>query len=215
MDWSRPVSAVVPGLEGAVLRGLWARQDDELSGAQVHRVAHAGSSEGVRKALARLVQQGVVNRRGAGAGAWYRINTDHVCWPAIDGLFEALHPCRELRRQVENLLCDVVRDDEVRAEIGVALVGSAARGDGAADDDLDLLVVVPAGLEGWIAAELLDRLHRDVPRWTGNDADVHLATPPQLVAWSHGAAWPVLERWARDAEQLRGPPVHAHLPLVV
>ena len=214
MDWSRPVSAVVPGLDGAVLRALWVRPD-ELSGAQVHRVAHTGSPEGIRRALARLVQQGMVTRRGSGSAAWYRINTDHVCWPAVEGLFAALDPWRELRRRVEDLLRDTVRDDAVREEVGVAVVGSTARGDGTAADDLDLLLVVPDRLERWITEELLDRLHRDVLRWTGNDADVHVRTPAQLVADSTGPARPALERWALDAEQLTGPPVHEHLPLVV
>ena len=178
MDWSSPVSAVVPGLEGPVLRALWNRQG-ELTGGQVHRVAHTGSSEGVRRALARLERQGIVQRRTIGSTNYYRVNRDHLCWPAIEALFDALHPWCELRRRIDELLHEVVRDDGRRQSIGVAVVGSAARGDGTATDDLDVHLRTIA----WLDAE------RDRP----------------------GA----LERWAHDAEQVLGPPVHEHLPLVV
>ncbi|MGW6004327.1 nucleotidyltransferase domain-containing protein [Oerskovia enterophila] len=212
MDWSSPVSAVVPGLEGPVLRALWNRQS-ELTGGQVHRVAHTGSLEGVRRALARLERQGIVQRRTIGSTNYYRVNRDHLCWPAIEALFDALHPWCELRRRLDELLHEVVRDDGRRRSIGVAVVGSAARGDGTGADDLDLLVVIPDDLPAWIARELTDQLGRDAGAWTGNDVDVHLRTVAWLDAERERPG--ALERWAHDAEQVLGPPVHEHLPLVV
>ncbi|MFF3065257.1 nucleotidyltransferase domain-containing protein [Oerskovia sp. NPDC057915] len=212
MDWSSPVSAVVPGLEGPVLRALWAR-GDELTGRQVHRVAHAGTPEGVRRALGRLVQQGVVVRRTVGPASYYRVNRDHLCWPAVEALFDALHPWRELRRRVDDLLHEVVSDDGLRRETGVAVVGSAARGDGTADDDVDLLVLVPDGMPAWLVHELADRLRSDTQWWSGNETDVHVRTAAELAAarTTPGA----LDTWARDAEQVTGALVHEHLPYVV
>ncbi|MBE7702193.1 nucleotidyltransferase domain-containing protein [Oerskovia sp. Sa1BUA8] len=212
MDWSSPVSTIVPGLEGPVLRALWARSD-ELTGGQVHRVARAGTAEGVRRALERLERQGVVERRSVGPAHYYRVNRDHLCWPAIEALFDALHPWRELRRRVDDLLHEVVRDDDLRRAIGVAVVGSAARGDGTAADDLDLLVVVPDDVPTWITHELADRLRRDARTWTGNEADVHLRTTAWLTTQRDRPG--ALDRWAHDAEQVLGPSVHDHLPLVV
>ena len=202
MDWSSPVSAVVPGLEGPVLRALWNRQG-ELTGGQVHRVAHTGSLEGVRRALGRLERLGIVRRRTVGSTNYYRANRDHLCWPGIEALFDALHPWCELRRRIDELLHEVVRDDGLRRSVGVAVVGSAARGDGTAADDLPT----------WIAHELTDQLHRDARAWTGNQVDVHLRTIAWLEAERDRPG--ALERWAHDAEQVLGPPVHEHLPLVV
>lgn len=214
MDWSRPVAVVSPGLEGPILRALRSRRH-ELTAPQVHRIARAGTVEGVRRALDRPTRQGIVDRRRTTAGPAYSANTDHLCWAAVEALFDVLHPWCEMRRRVRALVADLGQHSPLGDRIAVAVVGSAARGDGDADDDLDLLVIVPDGLEQWLVDELSDRLRRDVRDWTGNAVDLHVRTPADLAAETRAERLAILERWALDAEQFVGPAVHDHLPLVV
>ena len=60
MDLSNPISAIVPSLEGQVLRVL-AHSTEPLSGSRVAELATTGSNPGVRTALNRLVRHGTVH----------------------------------------------------------------------------------------------------------------------------------------------------------
>src|SRR5690606_12374715 len=103
MDWSVPVNAVIPGLEGPVLQVL-AAADEPLTGSEVHRRAGTGSNAGIRLALERLVRIGTVAQSPAGSALLYRVNRDHLAWPAISAALTAFDPRRELRRRLVDLL---------------------------------------------------------------------------------------------------------------
>ena len=166
MDVARPYAAVTGGgLEGEVLTVL-AGTTRPLTGRQVARLARNGSDRGLRLALNRLAEQGLVDTQDAPPAVLYTLNHDHIAAPvalALVGLRSAL--------------CDRLRDAIAQWEIPpvhVSLFGSAARGDGDATSDIDLFVVRPQPLavEDQIWRAQLDSLANDVVRWTGNHAGI-------------------------------------------
>lgn len=168
MQWDRPLSVIAPTLDTDVLAVL-ALADVGFTTGQLHRLLPAVSQEGIRKALARLVGQGIVDAERVGRAVSYRFNAGHLAaGPIIElaGLRGAL-----LQRLEQRLL-----DWPVRAVHG-AVFGSAARGSMRPDSDLDLFLVRPdevdhdEGLRG-VWEQQVDALVHDVGRWTGNDTRV-------------------------------------------
>jgi predicted nucleotidyltransferase len=202
MDLARPITAVVPTLDGPVLQTL-ARTTHPLTGRQVHRISGTGSEAGVRKVLNRLEAHGVVYATRSGQALVYVANRDHIVWPAIE----------VLTRIRETLL------ERLRAEltawplrpITAALFGSAARGDGAVGSDIDLLVVSPAGVgaeadghDQW--RDQLDSLREHVTAWTGNPCQIYELDLGEFDAHVRHRERIVAE-WKRDAIALHGEPV--------
>lgn len=203
MDWRTPERVFGSGLEPVVLRTLWSA-GREMTGEQVARVSPDGSVRGIRYALHRLVEHGIVTARGAGAAVLYGLNTDHLLFPAVDAAFTALHPHEQLRQRIEALLERPYGPDRVT----VALFGSVARRDARLDSDMDLLVVVPEIDER--AEALRTALVDGVRSWTGQAVGVYLTTPARLTE-AAGAGDPIVESFRRDAQTLVGPAVSLYL----
>jgi hypothetical protein len=198
MDVSHPEVAVTGGsLEGEVLAVL-AGTTRPLTGRHVARLARRGSDRGVRLALNRLAEQGLVDTLDAPPAVLYTLNRDHIAAAvalALAGLRGALL-------------------DRLRTTIGAwaipaahaSMFGSAARGDGDSNSDIDLFVVRPATVSpedpGWRAQ--LDSLSRDVTRWTGNHAGISEVGEEELPALAANRP-PVLADLERDAITLAGP----------
>src|SRR5262245_49008118 len=93
MDVAFPYAAVTgAGLEGEVLSVLTATTKP-LTGRQVARLARRGSDRGIRLALNRLAEQGLVNKLDAPPALLYTLNRDHIAAPvaiALSGLRGAL-----------------------------------------------------------------------------------------------------------------------------
>ena len=85
MDVARPLTVLVPSLDGPVLEAL-ARTSRPVTGREAHRLAGAGSESGVRLVLARLVEHGLVNATQAGKATLYVANREHIAWPLVEGL---------------------------------------------------------------------------------------------------------------------------------
>ncbi|MEX2613210.1 MAG: nucleotidyltransferase domain-containing protein, partial [Gaiellaceae bacterium] len=150
---------------GDVLAVL-SRADATLTGAQVHRLVGHSSDEGVRKALERLVRQGIVERQAAGAAYLYFLNREHLAARWVEGLAGLSRQLVERLR--ENL-------ESWRPKPAVALLfGSVARGEATQDSDLDLLLIRPDSVDGddltWRGQVL--ELQRAATAWTGNEARV-------------------------------------------
>lgn len=196
MDMRTPIRSVVPTLDGPVLAVL-ARTTRPLTGREIQRLAGTGSVSGVRLALARLVHQGVVTSEQRAAAIFYLANREHLAWPAVDVL-------ADLRRGLI---------ERIRAELAswelppvhASLFGSAARGDGDVESDIDILVVVPADVGpdnvGWAAQ--VDELRRRVEAWTGNRCQPFEVDIDRLAEHIR-ARDPLVEEWRRDAVQLTG-----------
>src|SRR5918998_1703819 len=160
MDHTNPLSVVTPTLDGPILLAL-SGTTGSFTGRQVHRMTDRGSADGVRKALARLVDQGIVLTDQHPHATLYRLNRDHV----------AAEPILQLTR-IRTTVVDRVREQIngwAIPPLHASIFGSFARNDANSTSDIDILVV-PAestgGTEQWF--EQVDRLARQVRLWTGN-----------------------------------------------
>jgi predicted nucleotidyltransferase len=165
VDFRRPLTLLTPTLDGDVLATL-ASADVELSGRELARRAQHGSTEGIRRAADRLVEEGIVLRRIAGGAHLYRLNRDHVAAPWIEGI-------ATLPEQVVERLRTLISQWQPAASMAF-LFGSVARREASTTSDLDLLVVRPSAsdpdLPGW-RSQLL-ALQGTATALTGNDTRV-------------------------------------------
>jgi nucleotidyltransferase-like protein len=198
MDVAHPEAAVTGGsLEGEVLAVL-AATTKPLTGRHVGRLARRGSDKGVRLALNRLAEQGVVDTLDAPPAVLYTLNRDHIAAPVALALVG-------LRRALLDRLRTTIGAWETPAT-HASMFGSAARGDGDNNSDIDLFVVRPAMVSPedprWRAQ--LDSLSRDVTRWTGNHTGISEVGEEELPALAANRP-PVLADLERDAITLTGP----------
>ena len=200
MDLGEPIRSVITTLHGPVLATL-VRAGAPLSSGDVARLG-AGSERGVQYALRDLVESGLVIREEVGRMAAYRFNDDHL----------AAGPIRRLARLREALvrrLREAIGEWQLQP-VSAALYGSAARGDGSAESDIDLFFVRPDADEDTDAwDEQVAHLVGEVQRWTGNRVDVLEFAVGELTAdlWLRE---PILRDVQRDGiviggERLRRP----------
>ena len=166
MDLSDPSQVVLPYVSGAVLRVL-ARADEPMSGRAV--AAMTGERAGYRRVsqvLAELVEAGVVLRKSHPPAYLYRLNREHV-------VAEPLLMLADLRGR---LLANITNAVEgwTQAPEALWMFGSAARGEGTTDSDIDLLVIrsstIDADSPTWRGQ--LDDLAERVSAWSGNDCQI-------------------------------------------
>jgi hypothetical protein len=223
MDLSDPTRSVTPTLDGTVLAVL-AAAGRPLTVGQVAAETARGSEIGIRRSLARLVEQGTVRATLMGRNQVHELNRDHVA------------------AQVAVLLAGLRLDlwERFRAELRswkvpplyAAVFGSAARGDGDVDSDIDLLVVHqvfsgerrPKTASGGIRTQVADAagavtlsaadreaesrwegqladLHDRVERWTGNPLQI---VDLSFYEWRHPPQeyQPLLSDVRRDGVEL-------------
>lgn len=165
MDFQHPLRVVTPTLDGEVLMALSGAESD-FTGREVHRLIGRASEEGVRKALERLVVQGIVHSRRVGSSRLYGLNRQHLAAAHIEGLATLRSSLIEHCRQA------IGAWDPWPAL--ALLFGSAARGDSGSESDLDVLVIRPAGVDedAVVWREQLAALERNATSWTGNDTRI-------------------------------------------
>ena len=185
MDTRHPLRSVTGGLEGAVLEVL-AGTTEVLPLKDVHTLVGSASKSGVRKALLRLVDNGVVDSAPGG----YRLNRDHLACNAIVEL-------ANLRSTLYSRIADEIK--KWKASIDVAGVfGSVARKDGDANSDIDLLIVGEK-----IPANAIGNLAHTVERLTGNNCHIVVLSKKELrTALRRGE--PIVTAWRRDLVVLCG-----------
>jgi hypothetical protein len=198
MDVSHPIRSIIPTLDAPVLEALAATRR-RLSGREVHRLADAGSVRGVQLVLARLVAQGLVDAEEHAGAILYAANRAHLAWPAIEAL-------AGIRGELLGRVRDVVAGWSIQP-LHVSLFGSAARRDGDASSDIDLLVVRPDAVpddEAW--DDQVDGLRADVRDWTGNRCQI-LVIGGRRLAEHVTAGDPLVDGWLRDEILLAGEPL--------
>ena len=196
MDLTHPIHVLVPTLDGPILEVL-ARTTRPLTGREVQRLARKGSPSGVRLALSRLTEQGIVHADHRSTAVFYVANRDHLAWSAVETLTNLRRTLlQRLRTELESWH---------PPPIHASLFGSAARGDGDASSDVDILLIradeVTEDHPPW--AEQIDRLRRDVAVWTGNRCQVFELDRRRLA--EHVRVHdPLIDAWLRDAIPLAG-----------
>lgn len=134
MDLSDPTRAVMATLDGPVLAVL-AVAGKPLTVGQVAEQAARGSEIGIRRSLARLVEQGIVRATVMGRNQVHDLNRQHVAAGAAIIL-------AGLRTELWKRCRDELAEWRPRP-LSAVIFGSAARGDGDAASDIDLLLVHP------------------------------------------------------------------------
>lgn len=185
----RPFDAVTPTLDGPVLQVL-AGADTQFTVSRVTALVGGASTAGVRKALNRLVGQGLVARRGDGVAYLYELNRNHL----LAG------PVLEIARARETLRGRVAEHASTwpHPPLLLALFGSAARGQMHPDSDLDVLAVADDADDRWL--DDLGSLCDAMTSWTGNDARPLVLAPDEFTSERHT----VVVEIGRDALVLFG-----------
>lgn len=165
VDVSSPHRAVAAGLDGDILV-LLARTTQPMSGREIAERLGLRSHDGVRKALERLVRQGIVLREGSRSAFLHQLNREHLAAAAVLAL-------AGMRTELWRRIRDAIAEWELPATHASAF-GSAARGDGDAASDIDILLVRPSATPDAdrVWGDQVDALRRRVELWTGNRAGI-------------------------------------------
>ncbi|MFD7153416.1 hypothetical protein ACFV9C_02390 [Kribbella sp. NPDC059898] len=205
MDLARPISTVVPSLDGPVLLVL-AAAEEGLSGRQIHKLAGSGSVAGVRLVLQRLAATGLVHGDDFGSSLLYRLNRKHLLAPIVEQL-------ANLRGTLTTHLAAELTSWHL-PPVHASLYGAIARADGDLDSDVDLLLIRPdhhaADDTLWTAQ--VSHLMQTVVDLTGNAAHVFELSRSELSA--HLSNTPILNDWTHPNLHLTGVPLD-HLEVVL
>ncbi len=110
-----------------------ARSGKPMTVGEIAALAVRGSEVGVRRSLARLVSQGIVRATEMGRNRVHELNRDHVAAPIAAAM-------ADLRLTLWQRFRATLGKWNPRPVYG-SVFGSAAKGDGSADSDIDLLLV--------------------------------------------------------------------------
>lgn len=197
MDLSSPISSIIPSAYGPVLAAL-ARAGVPLSGRQVAGLVEGQVSRSrVNSVLAELSTSGIVLREAHPPSVLYEFNREHVAAPFV----EALADLRQLL--LVRIRAEVESWDQ--PAVAVWMFGSAARGDGSAESDIDILVVRPDSLDedDQVWCSQLAQLADEVRAWSGNACEV-LELSRAEVAESVRSGQSLATDLRRDAVPLGG-----------
>lgn len=216
---------MIATLDGPVLAVL-AGSGKPMTVGEVAALTPRGSENGVRRSLARLVEQGIVLATEMGRNRVHELNREHVAAPIAESL-------AGLRLMLWRRFRDTLGTWKPKPVYG-CVFGSAARGDGNVHSDIDLLLVrapvagesgprrssdtlakVVAGHGSEFAVDQLTKrqasrwpqqvgtLHELVPAWTGNPLQV---VEMSTVEWADHRRWrtPLFTEIDRDAVQVAG-----------
>lgn len=174
MDLSNPMRSVIPVGQGEVLAVL-ARTDRPLTGRRVAELTDGRlSQKGTNLALRALARTGLVLVEAHPPANLYRLNRDHLAAPSIEAL-------AALRERLIAAMIDHIGSWEIHAE-GAWLFGSAARGDGGEDSDIDVLVLRPETVDEAAWDDQVELFATAVTTWTGNRCEVIEYTSEEFAA---------------------------------
>jgi predicted nucleotidyltransferase len=189
MELASPLATLVSPGQASALRVL-ARTDAGMTGRQVSRVADMPNT-GIQRALEKLERAGLVTVDRNLHASSYRVNRDHILWPALRLVLDA-------PRELDHRIVEFVERADVDI-VSVAMFGSVARGESTSESDVDLAVVYGSTPSDDFSVALGSM----VERWTGNDCqvfDVTRADVARMVA-EHD---PLVDSWRRDARTVFG-----------
>lgn len=196
MDLTNPTRALAPTIDLQLLTIL-AGVSGEMSGSEVSRLATSVTSRGVFKALKRLETEGLVQIRTTSKLNFYSFNRDHV---AADAVIAAMG----LRQKLFERIQGQVISWKIQPT-SLAIFGSAARGDGTPESDIDVLVVRSNNVDEDSAAweEQIHELSLLIYKWSGNHASLFQANGKE-IAHMMKSKNPIVNSLTRDAYFLAG-----------
>ena len=198
MDYRHPIEAVIPGVQGKVLRALL-RTSGELNLRDIARVAGVSIAQASR-VLPELVSLGIIERREVPPSSLFQLVPEHLATRALIAL--------STTRQ--DLIAEIGRTAAhvEPSPVSVVAFGSFARDDGSAESDIDLVVVRPRNIdeddERWLSS--LDAWRNHISRVAGNDIEVLEVGEDEIAAKLKGAAQ-VWRDIRRDGHLLHGKPL--------
>lgn len=164
MDFTHPIEAIVPGVQGRVLAVL-AETSAELTLRTIARLAGVSVAQASR-VLPRLVELGLVERREVPPASLFRLVPDHVAAGPLLALGRA-------RDGVVGRMASAAGDLPVEP-LSVIVFGSFVRGEADAGSDIDVLFVRPADREEsdeeWVNS--IQRWNDEIGRICGNAIEV-------------------------------------------
>ncbi len=195
MRLQHPFEAITTSVDGDCLAVL-ARADHEFTVSRLlPMLGRKRSLTGVRNALDRLVDQGVVSVRQVGNVNSYSLNRSHMLAPALVDIATA-------RDRLVSRMSAEMAEWQVEPRFS-ALFGSAARGDMHTDSDIDVLVVHADDVNIELWSEQIAHFQRQVTSWTGNDTRVLSLAEREVL--DHGTEDAVIREVTRDGIVLAGP----------
>jgi predicted nucleotidyltransferase len=159
---STPILDIVPGPRGLLLNAL-CRLTGSCTGREVAAQAGVPTATTAR-ILAEFVEIGLVDSLPAGRAVLYRLRRDHLLAQAVVSLSSARFDLvDELRNHLKTW---------PEPAVAAWLFGSAARGDGNRESDIDLFLVASKtrATDNW--QRQVGELAGRVERLTGNDAQI-------------------------------------------
>jgi predicted nucleotidyltransferase len=197
MQLAQPLATLLGATQADALRVL-ARTDSGMTGRQVARVAGAPQHTGIKRALDKLEAAGLVQvERGLQHSA-YRVNREHLLWPAVELGLEAGD---ELERRIGAYVASAQA-----GVLSVSIFGSVARGTATPTSDLDLLVV----FEETVDTDVVVRLGDLVRRWTGNECQVFDVTRADLRRFV-AEGDPLVGSWREEARTVFGEEIRTYI----
>ncbi|MFJ5958352.1 nucleotidyltransferase domain-containing protein [Paenarthrobacter sp. NPDC092416] len=179
MRLQNPLTTISPTLDMGVLYVL-ARADADFTAPSISKLLpERASLAGVRKALVRLVDQGIVLESVAGRTHIYRLNRGHLLAEPVEAMAATADRLAErIRSEIE--LWKFM-------PIVVTIFGSAARNDTRTDSDIDIFIALGNDVEELVAETAIAELATKMSVWTGND------TRPLVYREAEIGPWPIFE----------------------
>jgi hypothetical protein len=155
------------------------------------------SHSGVLKVLDRLSEQGLVKRVELNRTHLYSMNREHLAAPAVEILMD-------MRNSLIDRMRTLTGEWRVPAT-HLSLFGSAARGDGDVESDIDLFVVRGDSLADTnpLWGQQVQDLRTSAERWTGNSTSVIEVSDTRLAGLAAEGAL-VLGELLRDGVLIAG-----------
>ena len=174
MDIHDPTRSVTSSLDGPVLAVL-SRADRPLIAGDIAKRAVRGSEIGIRRCLARLVDQGIVLATEVGRYRVHELNRMHLAAPIADLL-------GRLRGELTRRLRHTLESWEV-PPVYASAFGSPTAGIGEPDGDFELLLLVHPVFPGEPEPRRGVETESVVPRETDGDRPRRSATEDPQVMW--------------------------------
>jgi predicted nucleotidyltransferase len=150
MDFSRPITSVIPGVQGKLLDAIACLGRSVTSG-QAASIAKVSENQ-ASKVLRELATLGILDRTDAGNAALYQLSPTNVAASVVRDLCELRY---RLFEKIRELSAPMVHEEP---NIWIAVFGSTARGDSTSASDIDLMVVRPDLINIADRREVWDRL---------------------------------------------------------